>query len=377
MTKENEDMIWRCDLTAQYKKYKSEIDSAIEKVLESGRYTLAEEVTTFEKAFAEYLGCKFVVGVGNATDGLILALKVLGIGAGDEVVTTPFTAIPTVSAIIASGARPVFADINKKTFLIDIDQIPDLITSRTKAVLPVHVFGNVVDIEKLRSIIPGNMPIIEDSAQSHGSKINRMYSGSIGELGVFSFYPTKNLGGYGDGGALVTNNPALAEKAKLLRMYGMVDKDHIRINGFNSRLDELQAAILNIKLKYLDEMNQLRNRIADKYIKGLNNIYFNTQSIVENVFCNYHVFAVRVNGDRNELVNYLEREGIQTNIYYPIPLHLQEANSYLGYLKGDFPNAEKLCNQIIALPMYPELSSQNIERILITINEFVRKFLIL
>jgi len=366
-------MIWRCNLAAQYKKYKREIDSAIEKVLESGRYTLAEEVSTFENEFAEYLGCKFSLGVGNATDGLIIALKALDIGPGDEVVTTPFTAIPTVSAIIATGAKPVFSDINERTFLIDIDQIPNHITSRTKAVLPVHIFGNVVDIEKLSSIVPGNIPIIEDSAQSHGSRINRMYSGTIGDLGVFSFYPTKNLGGYGDGGALVTNNPELAERIKLLRMYGMTDKDHIRINGFNSRLDELQAAILKVKLKYLDEMNQLRNRIADKYIKGLNSQYFDTQSIEENIYCNYHVFAVRVHGDRNELMNYLERERIQTNIYYPIPLHLQEANRFLEYRKGDFPNAEELCNQIIALPMYPELSSQNIEKVLITINEFVKK----
>lgn len=367
-------MIWRCDLVAQYKKYKKEIDTVIERVLESGCYILGKEVSFFENAFANYIGCGYSIGVGNATDGLILSLKAFDIRAGDEVITTPFTAIPTVSAIIASGAKPVFVDIDEKTFLMDIEQIPRFITSRTKTIIPVHIFGNVVDVKRLRSLIPENISIVEDAAQAHGSKINGMHSGSIGDIGVFSFYPTKNLGGYGDGGVLVTNNPEIARKIKLLRMYGMVDKDHIIINGINSRLDELQAAILRVKLGYLDEMNQLRNKISDKYKKGLNNKYLTFQYVPENVFCNYHVFSVRVSGRRNELVDYLEKEGIQTNIYYPNPLHLQKANRFLGYREGDFPNAEKLCSQILALPIYPELNSQNIEKIMTTMNKFAEKY---
>lgn len=232
-------MILRCDLAAQYRRYEKEINAAIQKVLESGRYTLAEEVSAFEADFAKYLGCKYVIGVGNGTDGLILSMKAVGVGEGDEVLTTPFTAIPTVSAIIAAGAKAVFVDIKKDSFLIDIDRIPKFVTAKTKAVIPVHIFGNVVDVDRLKRIIPNNIPIIEDAAQAHGCKMNGKYAGTMGDIGVFSFYPTKNLGGYGDGGAIVTNNPDIAEQLKLKRMYGMVDKDHIVINGVNSRLDEL------------------------------------------------------------------------------------------------------------------------------------------
>lgn len=371
MKKDN--TIWRCDLRSQYKRYRREIDTAIKRVLNSGRYILSDEVSGFEKEFADYIGCKYVIGVGNATDGLILSLKAFGIGAGDEIITTPFTAIPTVSAIIATGAKPVFADIDEKTFLIDIDKISCLITPKTKAILPVHIFGNVVDIEKLRGIIPSDIPIIEDSAQSHGSKMNGIHTGTVGDIGVFSFYPTKNLGGYGDGGTVVTNNSKIAEKVRLMRMYGMTDKDHIIINGINSRLDELQAAILRVKLKYLDEMNRRRREIAERYKNELDNDYLSFQYVPNGVLCNYHVFAVRVNGSRDAMVDYLEKRHIQTNIYYYVPLHLQEANKCLGYQKGDFPITEQLCNQVIALPMYPELSKQKLSEVIKAVNSFTRE----
>jgi dTDP-4-amino-4,6-dideoxygalactose transaminase len=237
----------------------------------------------------------------------------------------------------------------------------------------VHIFGNVVDIQRLKTVIPSNIPIIEDAAQSHGSRINGIHSGSMGDIGVFSFYPTKNLGGYGDGGVVVTNNSNIAEKIRLMRMYGMIDKDHIVINGINSRLDELQAAILRVKLKCLDDMNELRNKIADAYKNKLDNNYLSCQYIPDNVLCNYHVFAAKVERDRDALMNYLESRRIQTNIYYSIPLHLQEANRYLGYKTGDFPVAEQLCNQVIALPMYPELSEQKLSKIIKAINKFAKK----
>ncbi len=363
-------MIWRCDLAPQYMKYRNEINMAIEKVLKSGRYTLSDEVSAFEAEFGEYIGCKHCIGVGNATDGLILSLKVLEIGEGDEVITTPFTAIPTVSAIIATGARPVFVDIDEKTFLIDIEQIQNYISSKTKAIIPVHIFGNVVDVEKLRTAIPNHISIVEDAAQAHGSQINGKKAGCSGDLGVFSFYPSKNLGGYGDGGAVITNDSELASKIKLMRMYGMIDKDHIIINGVNSRLDELQAAILRVKLKYLDEMNQSRNKISEEYKRRLDDQYFTFQEIPENIFCNFHVFAARINGSRNGLMEYLEGKQIQTNIYYLLPLHLQNANRYLAYQRGDFPVAEKLCDDVIALPMYPELSKQKVEKTILTINKY-------
>lgn len=370
---EKDKTIWRCELRLQYHKYKKDIDASVKRVFKSGRYTLADEVYNFEKEFAKYVECKYAVGVGNATDGLILAMKVLGIGAGDEVITTPFTAIPTISAVIAAGAKPVFTDIDEKTFLIDIDKIPNFITPKTKAVIPVHIFGNVVDVQRLRTVIPSNIPVIEDSAQSHGSRINGIHSGSMGDIGVFSFYPTKNLGGYGDGGAVVTNNSNIAEKIRLMRMYGMIDKDHIVINGINSRLDELQAAILRIKLKCLDDMNELRNKIANRYKNKLDSNYLSYQYIPDNVLCNYHVFAAKAERNRNALMDYLESQQIQTNIYYPIPLHLQEANKYLGYKTGDFPIAEQLCNQVIALPMYPELSEQKLSKVIKAINKFTKE----
>jgi len=367
-------MIWRCDLQSQYKKYRGEIDAAIKKVLISGRYTLGEQVELFEEEFSGYLGCKHTIGVGNATDGLILSLKALEIGEGDEVITTPFTAIPTVSAIIAAGAKPVFADVDEKTFLIDIERIPDFITQKTRAIIPVHIFGNVVDVKKLRSLIPANIPVIEDAAQAHGSKIGNIMAGTMGDIGVFSFYPTKNLGCYGDGGAVVTNNPKIAGKIKLMRMYGMIDKDTIIINGINSRLDELQAAVLRKKLKYLDEMNGLRSRIAKKYREGIDGRHFSFQHISDNVFCNYHVFSARIGSGRDEMTAYLEKCKIQTNVYYRVPLHLQKANRYLGYSRGALPKAEKLCGEIIALPMYPELTDQAVKKVIRTVNLFIKKY---
>ena len=363
-------MIWRHDLVPQYELYKDEIDSAIQSVLISGRYTLATHVNKFEEDFSKYVGSSYAVGVANATDGLILALKLLDIKEGDEIITTPFTAIPTVSAIIASGAKPVFVDICKDTYLIDLDKIGEAITENTKAIMPVHLFGNVVDIKRLKNIC-GDITIIEDASQAHGSMIDNVKVGAIGDLGVFSFYPTKNLGAIGDGGIIVTNNENYYEKLKLLRMYGMTDYHHIKINGINSRLDELQAAILGVKLRYLDEMNHKRNLIAEKYIHALNTNFFQHQKINDNVFSNYHQFVSYVNfSKRDDLILHLQENNIQTNIYYLLPLHLQKANEYLGYNKGDFPNAEFLCDNVVAFPIYPELSSINLNTILTNINLF-------
>ena len=363
-------MIWRCDLLPQYKKYKKEIDNAIAKVLNSGRYTLASEISCFEKEAAAYFGVKHAIGVASGTDALLLSLMAYGIGKGDEVITTPFTAIPTVSAIIASGATPVFVDICEDTFLIDLEKISKAVSSKTKAVIPVHLFGNVVNVPGLREVIGPNIPIIEDAAQAHASTIDNVKAGSMGDLGAFSFYPTKNLGAYGDGGMVVTNKAELAEKIKLFRMYGMVDKDNIVVNGINSRLDEIQAAILRVKLKYLDAMNKRRNEIAACYISELRSDFIKYQTISKNVFSNYHIFNMRVEKKRNDLVEFLQKENIQTNIYYLVPLHLQKANKFLGYKEGSFPVTEKLCKEIIALPMYAELKQEHINKIISKINQF-------
>ncbi len=363
-------MIWRCDLVPQYKAYEEEIDKAIKRVLNSGRYILANEVSAFEREFADYIGTKYAVGVANATDALTISLMILDIQPGDEVITTPFTAIPTVSAIIDAGAKPVFVDVDEETFLMDIKKVKSAITKKTKAIMPVHIFGNVVDINELKNIA-GDIPIIEDASQAHGSKLNNKNVGSFGVMGIFSFYPSKNLGAYGDGGIIVTDNEDYYKKARLLRMYGMVDYNHIVINGINSRLDELQAAILRVKLKYLDEMNAKRNQIAKRYINELNKNKFSHQKIENNVYSNYHVFVSKYKGNRDELIKYLDEKGIQTNIYYLMPLYLQEANKYLGIKKGEFPIVEKLCDEVIALTLYPELKKDIQENVIKTINDFI------
>jgi dTDP-4-amino-4,6-dideoxygalactose transaminase len=350
-------MIWRCDLVPQYLNYQSEIDAAIKGVLMSGRYILAAETAKFEEEFRDYLGVKHVLGVANGTDALCLALRALDIGPGDEVITTPFTAIPTVSAIIDIGATPVFVDIREDTFLIDIDKVKKAITKRTKAVMPVHIFGNVVDIPALREAIGDGIAIIEDACQAHGSELDGKKAGSMGDISAFSFYPTKNVGGYGDGGAVATDRAELAERVKLLRMYGMVDYNHIVINGINSRLDELQAAILRVKLRHLDEMNERRKAIADKYGSSLPPGRFKVQAVPSRVKPNYHVYCVVYKGNRDGLIRYLDGKQVQTNIYYLMPIYLQEANNYLGLKSGHCPVAEHVCDHILALPMYPELAS--------------------
>jgi dTDP-4-amino-4,6-dideoxygalactose transaminase len=363
-------MIWRCDLVPQYEAYRDEIHEAIERVLHTGRYILAFEVATFEREFADYIGVKHGVGVANATDGLTLALVALGIKSGDEVITTPFTAIPTVSAIIDAGARPVFVDVCADTFLMDLEKVAAAITPRTKAIMPVHIFGNMLDVARLREIAGPGIPIVEDASQSHGSTLRGRQSGSMGDVGVFSFYPTKNLGAYGDGGMIVTNSAELSERLKLLRMYGMVDKDHIILNGVNSRLDELQAAILRVKLKHLDAMNRSRVQIAERYRKELRSDLFSHQRIPDAVVPNYHVFVSRFRDDRETFMRRMDALQIQTNIYYAVPLHLQEANRFLGYKLGDLPVVETLCEATVALPLYPELPGAMLSHIIKNVNDW-------
>jgi len=364
-------MIWRCDLLPQYEAYKDEIQEAITRVLESGRYVLANEVAQFEKEFSDYVGVDYGVSVANATDALTLSLMALGIAHGDEVITTPYTAIPTVSAIIASGATPIFVDICEDTYLMDLKKVATAITPKTKAIMPVHIFGNVMDVEKLKKIVGNDIYIVEDASQAHGATIRGKQAGSMGDIGVFSFYPTKNLGAYGDGGIAVTQNKNLDAQLRLLRMYGMTDKDHIKINGINSRLDEMQASILRVKLKHLDKMNQSRRDIAQRYQEELPTELFKHQVIDEGVESNYHVFNSAFLGDRDAFVRYMDEHDIQTNIYYLMPLHLQEATRYLGGKVGDCPVAESLCKQAIALTFYPELKKDILDQVIKTVNQFV------
>jgi len=366
-------MILRNDLVPEYLRYKQEIDNAISSVLISGRYTLSEKIIAFENNFASYNDVSYCLGVASGTDAIILALRACGIGRGDEVITTPFTAYATISAIISTGAVPVFVDVCKDSYLLDIQKVSSFINENTRAVLPVHLFGNVVDIEQLRLVVGQNIYIVEDASQAHGSSINNIKAGSFGDIGCFSFYPTKNLGAYGDGGAIITNNVELYNKIKLMRMYGMRDRDHTEIHGMNSRLDEIQAAILSVKLQYLDKLNEQRNFIAKKYISGLNFDFFKHQKISKDTYSNFHIFQSRYMGDRNALIEFLTEKKIQTNIYYLFPHHLQKSLSYLGYSVGDFPVAEYLSTEVIALPLYPEIEFNIIEDIISIINNYCKK----
>lgn len=366
-----EDMIWRCDLVPQYREYQHELHDAMESVLLSGRYILAENVQAFEVEFSRYIGSRHGIGVNSGTDALILALWCFDLRPGDEVILPPFTAIPTYSAVRHSGATPVFVDIDPDTYLIDLDKVKDAITPRTKAIVPVHLFGNAVDIEKLRGIVGPDIFILEDCAQSHGATVRGKKTGMLGDISAFSFYPTKNLGGYGDGGMILTDNKDFANALRLRRMYGMISKDEFIVDGINSRLDELQAAILRVKLKHLDAMNARRTELAALYARLLNPEYIQPQKVQDGIKPVHHVYSVLSVDKRDELVHFLEQRKIQTNIYYPMPLSRQK-----GYLAANFPAtsdlpvAQQVSERIIALPFYPELSEDIIQLVANSIHEF-------
>ncbi|MEI7463340.1 MAG: DegT/DnrJ/EryC1/StrS family aminotransferase [Candidatus Taylorbacteria bacterium] len=355
---------------AQYSSYKIEIDDAIAKVMASGRYILGDEVQSFENEFAKYIEVNNSIGVGSGTEALHIALKACGIGRGDEVITVSHTAVATVAAIELSGASPVLVDIETGFFTMDPLKIEQHITSKTKAIIPVHIYGQPAD---LNTIIPiakkHNLYVIEDCAQAHGAVYNGKKVGSIGDIGCFSFYPTKNLGAMGDGGAITTNNFELAEKCRGLREYGWVDRYHSYYSGWNSRLDEIQAAILRIKLKYLDLDNQKRIRIADTYINSLRNNELILPVIRNNSKHVFHLFVIRTN-KRNELLSHLNKNSIFPLIHYPIPIHLQ--NAYLGKFNDSISlnETELASNEILSLPIFPELSEQELRLIINKLHEF-------
>ncbi len=363
--------IFRVDLRAQFEAHRADILEAIQRVLESGRYTLGDEVAAFEREFAGYLRVAEAVGVADGTRAIAMALEALGIGKGDEVITTPFTAMPTIGAILEVDATPVFVDVDPNTYLMDIDALASRITPRTKAILPVHMFGNVVDIPRLRELIGPNIPIVEDAAQAHGSSLAGRMAGTMGDFGTFSFYPTKNLGAYGDGGAIVTNRSADAARLRVKRNHGMVDKDTCLHAGINSRLDELQAAILRVKLRALETMNAARTALVERYVRGLPAGHFRHQHITPGATSNWHIFQTRYLGDRDGLVSHLQRCGIQSNVYYAFPHHLQPTLTGLGYGRGSLPKAEGLCARVIALPLYPEMDPAIVDVVVKRILEFV------
>lgn len=344
----------------------------IKKIINSGSYMIGSETKKFENEFSKYLKVKKTVGVASGTDAICLCLKLMGIKAGDEVITTSFTAFPTILAILMASAKPVFADIDYDTWLISKDDIMKKITKKTKAIIPVHIFGNVFDVVGLRKLIPKKISIIEDAAQAHGSSINGKKAGSLSDLATFSFYPTKNLGGCGDSGAITTNSINYFNRLIKMRNLGMKNKDEFVESGMNSRIDELQSLILRSKLKKLDIMNDNRKKKYNIYLKNLNKDYFSPQLIKKNVMSNYHIAQFIFRGNKKKLIDYLNQKKIQTNVYYQKPHHLQKVIKYLNYKKGDLKITERICKECISLPLYPEISNSDIYRVIDSINFFLK-----
>ena len=358
------------DLYAQYVPLKDEIFAGMEKVFESMHLFLGENVQALEKEFAHFCGAEYGIGVSDGTAALNIILRAMDIGPGDEVITVSHTFIATVEAIVLVGATPVFVDIDPKTLLMDVNQVEAKITPRTKAILPVQLYGQVADMDPLLEIAARHgLHVIEDAAQAHGATYKGRPAGSIGEAAGFSFYYAKNLGAYGEGGFISTSNPEIARKARMIRDHGSERRYYHDLIGFNGRLDEIQAVVLRAKLPHLNEYNQLRREHARKYNELLAN-----SSIVTPVECPenqhiYHMYVIQA-PRRDDLQTWLKERGIGTGIHYPVPVHLQKAMDHLGYKPGDLPVTEKTVERILSLPMYPELSDDQIVAIVDAVRSF-------
>ncbi len=351
-------MIPLVDLQAQYRSIKTEIDAAIQRVLASGQFVLGDEVTSFERAFASYCACSEAIAVNSGTSALHLALLAAGVGPGHEVITTPFTFVATVAAILYAGARPVYVDIDPRSFTIDAQKIEAAITPQTRALIPVHLYGQPADMDPIVEIARRHkLLVIEDAAQAHGAEYKGRRVGSIGDLGCFSFYPGKNLGAYGEGGAVTTNNPEYAHTIRLLRNWGEERKYHHVLRGYNYRLEALQAAILGVKLRHLESWTEARRAHARSYGELLANADVGLPQAMPYARHVYHVYTVRVR-DRQAVQDSLKAQGVQTGIHYPVPVHLQPAYAEPRYRAGDFPAAEAASREVLSLPMYPELTRE-------------------
>jgi dTDP-4-amino-4,6-dideoxygalactose transaminase len=344
------------DLKQQYRNIKTEVLSAIAEVLESSQFVLGKEVAAFEDEFADYCNVRYAVATNTGTSALHLALLSGGIGPGDEVITVPFTFVATAAAIVYTGAKPVFVDIDPVTYTMDPSQLEAAITPRTKAVVPVHLYGHPVEMDSIRVIAKRhNLLLVEDSAQAHGAEYKGQRCGSLGDLGCFSFYPGKNLGAYGEGGMVTTNNPEFARTIRMLRDWGAEHKYQHVLKGFNYRMEGIQGAILRIKLRYLESWTESRRAHAATYHKLLGDSGLVLPQANPGCRHVYHIFAVLTSA-REELMNALHQRGVQTGIHYPTPVHLLPAYADLQHHKGDFPISERIASQEVSLPMFPELS---------------------
>lgn len=358
------------DLKAQYHAIKPEIDHALQRVLDNTSFILGKEVSDFETSFAAFCRTQHCVGTDSGTAALHLALLICDVKAGDEVITTTHTFVATAEVISLVGARPVLIDADPRTYNIDPNRIEAAITPRTRAIIPVHLYGQPAEMDSILALArKHNLRVIEDAAQAHGAEYRGQRAGSMGDVACFSFYPGKNLGAYGDAGALVTNNKELADRARMLRNHGRVDKYEHQVVGYGYRLDALQAAVLGAKLPHLDAWNARRRDIADRYTELLTNSDVATPYCPPHITPIYHIYAV-LTKHRDALAKHLKSRGIETGIHYPIPLHLQPVYKNLAHQPGDFPNAEKIAAEELSLPMYPELTDAQVEMIADAVREF-------
>ncbi len=366
------------DLTEQNRQLRPEIESALGRVLDTNGFILGSEVKALEDELAAYCRTKYAIGCASGSDALLLALMALDVKAGDEVITTPYSFFATVSAITRLGAVPVFVDIDPATYNLDVSQVEAKITERTKAIQPVHLYGQCVDMAALREVASKHgIPLVEDAAQAIGAEEAGLRAGAMSEIGCFSFYPSKNLGGMGDGGFMTTNDDTLAEKLLALRVHGSMERYYHKWVGLNSRLDGFQGAVLRVKLPHLDSWSDKRKTNADLYGELFRDAGLGEQIGLpherKNVRHIYNQYVVRVPGRRDELRSFLTEAGIGTDIYYPVPLHLQECFEYVGYRAGSFPESERAAAETLALPIFPELKPEQQKYVVEKIGDFFNR----
>jgi len=359
------------DLKRQYSSIKEELDQAVFSVLSHAKFIMGPEVKAFEDKVAEYCGTKFAIGVASGTDALLLSLRACGVGPGDEVITTGFSFFATAGVITRLGAVPVYVDIDPDTYNMAPEQIEKKITAKTKAIMPVHLYGQCADMDPITAIAKKhNLKVVEDAAQAIGSKYKEKKAGSLSDFGCFSFFPSKNLGAAGDGGMVVTNDPKMADMIRMLRIHGAKPKYYHSIVGYNSRLDTIQAAILSVKLRYLDGWTEKRREHAEVYNKAFKGLNVITPKEEESNYHIYHQYTIAVK-NRERLREVLKENQIGHDVYYPVPLHLQECYKFLGYKEGDLPVTETKAKEIISIPIYPELTAEEQNFVIETIKRAV------
>ncbi len=360
------------DLQTQFQELKDEILPAVESVMSRCAFILGDEVDDFEREFAAFCGVSECVGVASGCDALLWGIKACGIGPGDEIITVANTYIATALAVTMSGATPVLVDCLEDSFEIDPEAVAKAITDRTKAIIPVHLYGQAADMDAILALAEKRgLLVIEDAAQAHGATYKGRPCGPMGAVGCFSFYPGKNLGAYGDGGAIATNDPEIAEKVRMYRNYGQSKKYYHDVAGWNSRLDTVQAAVLGVKLKHLAKWNAARRANAESYTEGLKDTPLGLPVTVEGNEHIFHLYVVR-SDKRDDLSDYLKQKEVYCGIHYPVPIHLQKAYADLGYAQGDFPVTEKVADEILSLPMHPNLSAEQVEFVCEGVREFYR-----